>query len=137
VKVVLLTQNPKNYSARRLREASEARGHKVRALDPLRLSMDVEAGRPTLVYKGKALERPAAVIPRVGTSITFFGTAVLRQLEQMGAFCLNSSSPSRSRATSSARSRSSRGTGSGSPRPASCATRPGSSRRSSGSGGRP
>jgi ribosomal protein S6--L-glutamate ligase len=60
-------------------------------LNPLYLSMDLERERPALYYKNKALSRYDAVIPRIGASITFFGTAVVRQFEQMGVFCLSSS----------------------------------------------
>ena len=88
----LLSVNPKNYTARRLREAAQARGHKIRTLDPLEMSVFVERGRPTLTYKTKRLERLDAVIPRIGAAITHFGTAVVQQFEEAGVYCLNPAS---------------------------------------------
>ncbi|MFT4702820.1 MAG: ribosomal protein S6--L-glutamate ligase [Bradymonadia bacterium] len=79
------------YSTRRLREAGEQRGHKVRVLDTLKFAIDLEAGNPDLFYKQKPLAHVDAVLPRIGTSITYFGTAVVRQFEQMDVFCANSS----------------------------------------------
>ena len=92
MKIAILSQGPRLYSTRRIREAAEARGHKVRVLDPLKFSLDVEKKNPHVWYREKRVENFDAVIPRVGASITFFGTAVVRQYEQMGVFCLNTSS---------------------------------------------
>lgn len=92
MKIAILSQGPRLYSTRRLREAAEARGHKLKILDPLRFSIDVESRNPHLYYKEKKLAKYDAVIPRIGASITFFGCAVVRQFEQMGVFCLNTSS---------------------------------------------
>ncbi|MCB9894896.1 MAG: 30S ribosomal protein S6--L-glutamate ligase [Planctomycetes bacterium] len=92
MKIAILSQGPRLYSTRRLREAAEERGHKVRVLDPLKFSLDVEKKNPHVYYKEKKVENFDAVIPRVGASVTFFGTAVVRQYEQMGVFCLNTSS---------------------------------------------
>ena len=91
MKIAILSRGPGLYSTRRIKEAALARGHLVRVLNPLRFSILVEQGKPALYYKGRRLSRYDAVIPRVGASITFFGTAVVRQFEQMGVFTLNSS----------------------------------------------
>ncbi|MCB9932244.1 MAG: 30S ribosomal protein S6--L-glutamate ligase [Planctomycetes bacterium] len=92
MKIAILSQGPRLYSTRRIREAAEARGHKVRVLDPLKFSLDVEKKNPHVWYREKRVENFDAIIPRIGASITFFGTAVVRQYEQMGMFCLNTSS---------------------------------------------
>lgn len=91
MKVVILSRAPHSYSTRRLREACLAAGHTTRVLDTLRFSVVVEQGAPHLHYRDKKLSRYDAVIPRVGASITFYGTAVVRQFEQMGVFTLASS----------------------------------------------
>ena len=67
-----------------------ARGHSARVLDTLHFAIGLEAAAPSLFYRGKVLPRYDAVIPRIGASITYFGTAVVRQFEQMGTFCANS-----------------------------------------------
>lgn len=90
MKLALLSRNPKLYSTRRLVEAAKARGHKVRTLDTLRFTISLEAEAPDLFYNGKSLSHYDAAIPRIGASITYFGTAVVRQLEQMDVFCANS-----------------------------------------------
>ncbi len=79
------------YSTRRLVEAAESRGHEVRVVDALRSYMNISSNNPTLHYKGEVIENVDAVIPRIGASVTFYGTAVLRQLEMMGVFPLNES----------------------------------------------
>lgn len=91
MKIAILSRNPRLYSTRRLREAAERRGHQVRVLDTLAFALGVEGHRPDLFFRGKRLAPTDAVIPRIGASITFFGTAVVRQFEQMGVFTLNSS----------------------------------------------
>lgn len=91
MKIAILSRNPKVYSTRRLREAAIARGHKVRVLDTLAFSIHVKAEQPDLLYRGKPVENYDAVIPRIGASISFFGTAVVRQFEQMGVFSLSAS----------------------------------------------
>ena len=89
MKICILSQAPKCYSTRRIHEAAIARGHQARVCDTARFSIILEHGRPSLLYRGKPLEPTDAVIPRIGASITFFGTAVVRQFEHMGIFCLN------------------------------------------------
>ncbi len=91
MKLAILSREPRNYSSRRLKEAALARGHKVKILDTLKFAISVEEETPRLYYKGTPLAGYDAVIPRIGASITFFGTAVVRQFEQMGTFTLNSS----------------------------------------------
>ncbi len=91
MKIAILSRSPRAYSTRRLREACVRRGHQVKVLNTLRFSMLVEMGEPDLFYRSRRLSRYDAVIPRIGASITHFGTAVVRQFEQMGVFTLNSS----------------------------------------------
>ena len=91
MKIVVLSRNPKGYSVSRFREAAEARGHTLVVRSPLKFSMYVASGDPDLTYNGKEFADCDAVIPRIGASITQFGTAVVRQFEQMGVFCLNTS----------------------------------------------
>jgi ribosomal protein S6--L-glutamate ligase len=91
VKIAILSRNSKLYSTRRLRDAARKRGHRVRVVDTLKFSLHVEQAEPSLMYKGEDVPHYDAVIPRIGSSITFFGTAVVRQFEQMGVFTLNSS----------------------------------------------
>ena len=91
MKIAILSRNSKLYSTARLVEAARARGHRVRVLDPLRCYMRIAPGDFAVHYKGRALADYDAVIPRVGASITFYGTAVLRQFEMMGVYTPNSS----------------------------------------------
>ena len=91
MKIAILSRNIRLYSTRRLVEACKARGHEVRVIDPLRCYMNITSHRPGVHYKGEVLEGFDAVIPRIGASITFYGTAVLRQFEMMGVFPLNES----------------------------------------------
>ncbi len=91
MKIVILSRNARLYSTRRLVAAIEQRGHQARVIDPLRCYMNITSLRPEIHYRGKVLEGYDAVIPRIGASITFYGTAVLRQFEIMGVFPLNES----------------------------------------------
>jgi ribosomal protein S6--L-glutamate ligase len=91
MKLAILSRNPKLYSTQRLVQAARARGHVVRVLDPLRCYMKIAPGQFLLHYKGKALKGIDAVIPRIGASVTRYGTAVLRQFEMMGAYTPNTS----------------------------------------------
>jgi ribosomal protein S6--L-glutamate ligase len=91
LEIAILSRGPRLYSTRRLKEAAAARGHAPRVLNPLNLTIEVERGQPRLFYKTRELSHYDAVIPRIGASITFFGTAVVRQFEQMGVFCANPS----------------------------------------------
>lgn len=91
MKIGILSRNRKLYSTRRLVEAAEQRDHEVRVIDTLRCYMNISAHRPEVHYKGENLTDFDAIIPRIGASITFYGTAVLRQFEMMGVFPLNES----------------------------------------------
>ena len=88
MKIAILSRNKKLYSTRRLVEACEQRGHEPMVLDVLRTYMEVVPSKPEVHLNGEALPRFDAVIPRIGASVTFYGTAVLRQFEMMGAFPL-------------------------------------------------
>jgi ribosomal protein S6--L-glutamate ligase len=91
MKIALLSRNKNLYSSRRLIEAAESRGHEIRVLDVLRCYMNITSHRPSIHYRGEELSDFDAVIPRIGASVTFYGTAVLRQFEMMGIYPLNES----------------------------------------------
>ena len=91
MKLAILSRNLKCYSTRRLREAAEQRGHVVKVLNTLKFAIDLEKGKPNLYFRQKELSSYDAVLPRIGASITYFGTAVVRQFEQMDVFCANTS----------------------------------------------
>ncbi len=91
MKLAILSRNSKLYSTRRLVEAARTRGHTVRVLDPLRCYMRIASDGFSMHYKGKPIAGYDAVIPRIGASITRYGTAVLRQLELMGSYTPNPS----------------------------------------------
>jgi ribosomal protein S6--L-glutamate ligase len=91
MRIAILSRNAKLYSTSRLVEAAEKRGHEVRVLDTLKCYMDIASMRPNVHYKGEQLDPFDAVIPRIGASITFYGAAVLRQFEMMGAYPANES----------------------------------------------
>jgi ribosomal protein S6--L-glutamate ligase len=91
MKIALLSRNKHLYSSRRLIEAAEERGHEIHVLDALRCYMNIASHKPTMHYKGDKLQDFEAIIPRIGASITFYGTSVLRQFEMMGVYPLNES----------------------------------------------
>lgn len=91
MKIGILSTSPKIYSTNRLVEAAEARGHEVRVINHRRCYMSIASMKPVVHYKGEELNGFDAVIPRIGASITFYGTAVLRQFEMMGTFPVNES----------------------------------------------
>lgn len=91
MKVAILSRNPKLYSTTRLRDSGLERGHDVEIIDTLHCYMDITRSRPAVRYHGEELPYFDAVIPRIGASITFYGTAVVRQFEMMGSFCVNES----------------------------------------------
>lgn len=91
LKVAILSRNKALYSTKRLIEAGQKRGHQVEVIDTLRCYMNMATHKPTIHFKGKVLDGFDAVIPRIGASITFYGTAVLRQFEMLGVFPLNES----------------------------------------------
>ena len=91
MKIALLLRNRKLYSSRRIIEAAEKRGHEVVVIDVLRAYMNIASHKPSIHYKGAPVEGVDAVIPRIGASVTAYGTAVLRQFEMMGVVSLNES----------------------------------------------
>ncbi|MEM6468587.1 MAG: RimK family alpha-L-glutamate ligase [Planctomycetota bacterium] len=91
MKLGILSCSQRCYSTRRLREAAEQRGHQAKVLNTLKFAIDLEQGAPDLHFRAKQLTHYDAVLPRIGASITYFGTAVVRQFEQMDVFCANSS----------------------------------------------
>ncbi|MDF2368956.1 30S ribosomal protein S6--L-glutamate ligase [Sneathiella sp.] len=91
MKIALLCRNAELYSHERLIEAAEARGHQIDVINHLRCYIDIASGDPEIHYKGESLKGYDAVIPRIGASVTFFGTAVLRQFEMMDVYPVNES----------------------------------------------
>ncbi|MGV3612376.1 MAG: 30S ribosomal protein S6--L-glutamate ligase [Fluviicola sp.] len=91
MKIAILSRNPQLYSTRRLVEAAEKHGHEAHVVDHLRCNIEIEQKGPSLYYGSEYLEGFDAVIPRVGASVTFYGTAVVRQFEMMNVFSVNSS----------------------------------------------
>ncbi len=91
MKIGILSRKAELYSTRRLVEAAKERGHEVHVINPLRCYMDITSHNPAIHYKGEKLEGFDAIIPRIGASITFYGTAVVRQFEMMGVYCVNES----------------------------------------------
>jgi ribosomal protein S6--L-glutamate ligase len=91
VKIAILSRKRSLYSTRRLVEAAQQRGHEVQVIDTLRCYMNITSHKPEIHYRGQNLTGFDAVIPRIGASITFYGTAVVRQFEMMGVFSLNES----------------------------------------------
>jgi len=91
MKIGILSRNKNLYSTRRLKEAGIARGHEVDIIDTLHCYMDITSSRPVVRYKGNELPQYDAIIPRIGASISFYGTAVVRQFEMTGSFCVNES----------------------------------------------
>ncbi len=91
MKLAILSCNQKCYSTRRLREAAEQRSAKAKVLNTVKFAIDLQKGVPDLYFRGKRLSDYDAVLPRIGASITYYGTAVVRQFEQMDVFCANSS----------------------------------------------
>lgn len=89
MKLGILSTAPKCYSTRRLRQACEERGHKCKVLNTLRFAIDLEEGEPDLFFRSKMLSDYDAVLPRIGASISYFGTAVVRQFEQMDVYTPN------------------------------------------------
>ena len=91
MKMAILSRDGQLYSCKRLREAAEARGHQVQIIDPLSCYMNINPASPAVHYRGEPLGHFDAVIPRIGSAITFYGTAVLRQFELCGSYPLNES----------------------------------------------
>jgi len=91
MKIAILSRRHDLYSTKRLVEAAKTRGHSADVIDTLRCYMNITSSRPTIHYKGEELGVYDAVIPRIGASVTFYGAAVVRQLETMNVFCVNDS----------------------------------------------
>ena len=91
MKLGILSRRAGLYSTRRLVEAAKQRGHEVHVIDTLRCYMDITTHDPAVRYRGKELTGFDALIPRIGASITFYGTAVVRQFEMMGVYSVNES----------------------------------------------
>lgn len=86
MKIAILSRNPKLYSTKRLAEAAENKGHEAVIIDHLKCNIEIEKKKPQIYYKGHYLDDIDAVIPRIGASVTFYGTAVVRQFEMMKVF---------------------------------------------------
>jgi ribosomal protein S6--L-glutamate ligase len=86
MKIAVLSRNTELYSTQRLVEASELRGHEVQVIDHLKCTIVMEKNKPSIIYKGHLLEDFDAIIPRIGASVTFYGSAVVRQFEMMKVF---------------------------------------------------
>ena len=91
MKIVILSRDATLYSTRRLKEAGEEQGHEMQVIDHLRCYMNITSHKPKVLYQGQNVEEIDAVIPRIGASNTFYGTAVVRQFEIMGVFTANTS----------------------------------------------
>lgn len=90
MKIAVLASDPDLYSNQRLMEAGRERGHSMRFVAIKNCYMDITARKPEIHYRGgEVLEKFDAVIPRIRPALTFYGTAVLRQFEMQGAYCLN------------------------------------------------
>lgn len=86
MKIVILSQNPNLYSTKRLIEAGKKKGHTMQVIDHAKCDLIIEKRKPGLMYQGKEIEGVDGIIPRIGSSITFYGTAVVRQFEMMKVF---------------------------------------------------
>lgn len=84
--IAILSRDPKLYSTQRLKEAGEAKGHKVEIINHMKCVLMVEKKNPMVLYNGRKLDYFDAIIPRIGASVTFFGAAVVRQFEMMKVF---------------------------------------------------
>lgn len=87
----ILSLGPKLYSTKRLKEAAEKRGHKAEVINYLKCYVNITSHKPSVHYKDRTLNEFDAVIPRIGASNTFYGTAIVRQFEMMGVYPLNES----------------------------------------------
>ena len=86
MRIAVLSRNPKLYSTSRLVEAGEKKGHEMLVIDHSRCNIEIEKKKPKIYYKGENITDIHAIIPRIGASVTFFGTAVVRQFEMMNVF---------------------------------------------------
>ena len=90
MKIGILSRNVNLYSTKRLVEAATDRGHEVSVIDYLRCYMNITSKEPRVIFQGETLSFDA-IIPRIGTSYTFYGTAIVRQFEVLGTFAANGS----------------------------------------------
>lgn len=90
MRIAILSRSPELYSTRRIFDAAQKRGHEVRVIDHLKCYMDINSDDPKVFYKEEALEFDA-IIPRIGASVTFYGSAILRQFEMNGIYSVNES----------------------------------------------
>ncbi|MGQ8338430.1 30S ribosomal protein S6--L-glutamate ligase [Sunxiuqinia sp. A32] len=86
MKIVVLSRNAHLYSTERLIEAGKQRGHDMQIVDHSKCDLVIEKKKPSVIFRGNHLEGVDAVIPRIGASVTFYGTAVVRQFEMMKVF---------------------------------------------------
>lgn len=86
MKIGILSRDANLYSTRRLVEACQRGGHQVDVIDHLKCDILIEKEEPRIYYIDHYLEGYDAIVPRVGASVTFYGTAVVRQFEMMGVF---------------------------------------------------
>ena len=91
MKIAILSTNRNLYSTRRLIEAGEARGHEMPVYNHKRCYMNIMSSNPEIHYNGDAIRGVDAIIPRIGASVSFYGTAVVRQFEVMGVYSVNES----------------------------------------------
>ena len=89
--IFILSRNKNLYSTSRLAEAGSRMGHNIRVVDYMRCYMNITSSKPTMYYGGESLGKVDAVIPRIGASNTFYGTAVVKQFEMMNCYCVNPS----------------------------------------------
>jgi len=89
MKLAILSRAPRAYSTQRLRSAALDRGHEVKVLNTLRFAIDLSGDEPDLQFRGRPISDYDAILPRIGNSITYFGTAVVRQFEQMDVYTPN------------------------------------------------
>lgn len=89
--IFILSRNKNLYSTSRLVEAGNKMGHNIRVVDYMRCYMNITSRKPTIYYGGESLGKVDAVIPRIGASNTFYGTAVVKQFEMMDCYCVNTS----------------------------------------------
>jgi len=89
--IFILSRNKNLYSTSRLVEAGNKMGHNIRVVDYMRCYMNITSRKPTIYYGGESLGKVDAVVPRIGASNTFYGTAVVKQFEMMNCYCVNTS----------------------------------------------
>jgi ribosomal protein S6--L-glutamate ligase len=91
MKIGVLSTNRNLYSTRRIVEAGEERGHEMLVINHKQCYMNITSHNPTVHWKGETIEGVDAIIPRIGASVSFYGTAVVRQFEMQGVYSLNES----------------------------------------------